>query len=147
MADHIEAEPPPHDSEAEAACLGCLLLDPTFPASKRVLSDLEPDDFYVGSHRGVFRAAKVLHIQGTPPDSILVRGYLRDHKEQVHATIDNDDFVAALIARGIPYRQRMPALTQPADEGVIAAPDSFEWRWTEGRKQDQIVAPRQTAKE
>ena len=78
--------------------MGCLLLDPTFPASKRVLSDLEPDDFYVGSHRGVFRAAKVLHIQGTPPDSILVRGYLRDHKEQVHATIDNDDFVASLIA-------------------------------------------------
>jgi replicative DNA helicase len=43
---------PPHNAEAEQACIGAVLIDPESVAN--VLRFLRPEDFYVNANREVF---------------------------------------------------------------------------------------------
>ena len=55
---------PPQNLEAEEAVLGAILLDPD--AIGRVADVLQPEAFYLGAHREIYRTAVMLHSQGKP---------------------------------------------------------------------------------
>lgn len=67
---------PPQNIEAEEAILGGVLLDPE--AIGRVMEILDPDAFYIGAHREIYRAALDLHAKGQPTDLMTITGWLKD---------------------------------------------------------------------
>jgi len=66
---------PPHNSEAEQAVLGALLLDPD--AVPQVLRFLRPDDFYVLANKKVFKAIISLYEKGQKADLITLTDELK----------------------------------------------------------------------
>ncbi|MGO8694549.1 MAG: replicative DNA helicase [Rectinemataceae bacterium] len=66
---------PPHNAEAEQACLGAVLLDPD--AVQNVLRFLRPDDFYVNANREVFAGVISLYEKGQKADLITLTDELR----------------------------------------------------------------------
>jgi len=82
----FEATPdglPPQNLEAEEAVLGGILLDPD--AIGRVADVLQPEAFYLGAHREIYRTALMLHGQGKPTDLTAMAAWLADtgHLEKV----------------------------------------------------------------
>jgi replicative DNA helicase len=67
---------PPQNLEAEEAVLGGLLLDPD--AIGRVADVLQPEAFYLSSHREIYRTALMLHSQGKPTDLTAMAAWLAD---------------------------------------------------------------------
>ena len=65
---------PPHDTEAEKAVLGSLLLDPD--AMSQIRDYLEARDFYAERHQHIYRAASELHDRGEPIDTVTLRSQL-----------------------------------------------------------------------
>lgn len=74
--DSVTDRLPPQNIEAEEAILGGILLDPE--ALGRVMEILDPNAFYVGAHRDVYRAALDLHARGQPADLMTVTAWLKD---------------------------------------------------------------------
>ena len=74
---------PPQNLEAEEAVLGGILLDPD--AIGRVAAVLQPEAFYLGAHREIYRTALMLHGQGRPTDLTAMTAWLADtgHLEKV----------------------------------------------------------------
>lgn len=66
---------PPNNLEAEAACLGAAILDPS--ALDLLLEKVGEEDFYGGSHRLIFRACKTVSNANEPVDVVTVLGELR----------------------------------------------------------------------
>jgi replicative DNA helicase len=66
---------PPHNAEAEQACLGAMLLDPE--AVPEVLRFLRPEDFYVNNNREVFAGIISLYEKGEKADLITLSDELR----------------------------------------------------------------------
>jgi replicative DNA helicase len=82
----FEATPdglPPQNLEAEEAVLGGILLDPD--AIGRVADVLQPEAFYLGAHREIYRTALMLHSQSKPTDLTAMMTWLADtgHLEKV----------------------------------------------------------------
>ncbi|MFM7237233.1 MAG: replicative DNA helicase [Cyanobium sp.] len=78
-AGDFEALPesvPPQNLEAEEAVLGGILLDPD--AIGRVADVLQPEAFYLGAHREIYRTALMLHSQGKPTDLTAMAAWLAD---------------------------------------------------------------------
>ena len=76
-ADLFEATPdqlPPQNLEAEEVVLGGILLDPD--AIGRVADLLQPEAFYLGAHRDIYRTALMLHSQGKPTDLTAMGAWL-----------------------------------------------------------------------
>jgi replicative DNA helicase len=69
----------PHNPEAEAACLGALLLAPA--AIPEVIQFIRPDDFYNGRNRRVFAAILALYNKGDAIDLITVTDELKAEGE------------------------------------------------------------------
>ena len=67
---------PPQNLEAEEAVLGAILLDPD--AIGRVADVLQPEAFYLGAHREIYRTAVMLHSQGKPTDLTAMCSWLAD---------------------------------------------------------------------
>lgn len=67
---------PPQNIDAEEAILGGILLDPE--AINRVMEILQPDAFYIGAHRDIYRAALDLHHKGRPTDLMSITSWLKD---------------------------------------------------------------------
>ena len=63
-----DERPPPQDLEAEAAVLGCMLMDAD--CIDEVLTRLEAESFYRPDHRMLFNAVRGLHAKGKPIDII-----------------------------------------------------------------------------
>ena len=61
---------PPHDSEAEQAVLGALLLDAT--AIRTVKDALKPPDFYELKHQRIYEGILTLSVKGSPADLITL---------------------------------------------------------------------------
>ena len=61
---------------AEEMILGGILLDPD--AIGRVADVLQPEAFYTGAHREIFRTALMLHGQGKPTDLTAMVAWLAD---------------------------------------------------------------------
>ncbi len=72
--DALAGRQPPHDTEAEAAVLGALLLGPD--AFDAVEGRLQPEDFFTPAYAAVFRAMTELRRRGEPIDLHLLRGEL-----------------------------------------------------------------------
>ena len=66
---------PPHDSEAEQAVLGALLLDAT--AIRTVKDALKPPDFYELKHQRIYEGILTLSVKGSPADLITLSDELR----------------------------------------------------------------------
>ena len=66
---------PPHSPEAEAACLGALLLAPD--SVSEVIQYIRPDDFFNGRNRRVFNAILTLYNRGDAIDLLTVTEALR----------------------------------------------------------------------
>jgi len=64
------ARVPPHDTDAERAVLGCLLLDPE--AVHAVRDVVEPNDFYAEKHQHLYLAAVTLADRGEPIDMLTL---------------------------------------------------------------------------
>ena len=75
----FEATPdqlPPQNLEAEEVILGGILLDPD--AIGWVADVLQPEAFYLGAHREIYRTALMLHSQGKPTDLTAMGAWLAD---------------------------------------------------------------------
>ncbi|MBE9038181.1 replicative DNA helicase [aff. Roholtiella sp. LEGE 12411] len=80
VPDNVVSMPhhlPPQSIEAEVAVLGGILFDPQ--AITRVVKILQPEDFYVTSHKDIYQAAVRLHNTGQPTDLIFVTSWLESH--------------------------------------------------------------------
>jgi replicative DNA helicase len=66
---------PPHNAEAEQACLGAVLIDPDSVTA--VLRFLRPEDFYVNANREVFAGIVSLYEKGQKADLITLSDELR----------------------------------------------------------------------
>ena len=67
---------PPQNLEAEEAILGGILLDPD--AISRIADVLQPEAFYLNSHRQIYRTALMLNSQGKPTDLTAMSAWLAD---------------------------------------------------------------------
>lgn len=66
-----------YNEEAEAAVLGCILIDDQkFSKVAEIVSD---DDFFVNEHKWVFRAMYELHKAGTEIDLLTLSDFLREN--------------------------------------------------------------------
>ncbi len=66
----------PHDPEAERAVLGAVLLDPG--AMLHIIEKLRDDEFYLESHRIIFKACVDLYAKGESSDLVTVRNQLSE---------------------------------------------------------------------
>ncbi len=71
----LKDQGPPHNPEAESACLGALLLAPESVAE--VIQYIRPDDFFNGRNRRVFNAILTLYNRGDAIDLLTVTEALR----------------------------------------------------------------------
>src|SRR6202012_4202753 len=70
---------PPASIDAEKTILGSILLDNDF--LKQVSLSIDPDDFFLDSHRIICRRMKDLFEQGKPIDIVTLSQELKKHKE------------------------------------------------------------------
>jgi replicative DNA helicase len=70
---------PPHNTEAERALLGAILLKPESMHDLAVT--VYPESFYAGKHREIFRAILELFAKGDPIDLLSVRTKLKEKKQ------------------------------------------------------------------
>ena len=82
---------PPHNTDAEEACLGSMMIDPDAPLHVR--DWLSPDDFYVGRNKDICRAIYELFDSNEPIDLITVENRL----ERDGATDIDMSYLASLI--------------------------------------------------
>ena len=75
VPEQLKDKVPPHNAEAEQACLGAVLIDPESVAS--VLRFLRPEDFYVNANREVFAGVISLYEKGQKADLITLTEDLR----------------------------------------------------------------------
>jgi replicative DNA helicase len=75
IPEELKDKVPPHNAEAEQACLGAVLIDPEAVAN--VLRFLRPEDFYVNSNREVFAGIVSLYEKGQKADLITLADELR----------------------------------------------------------------------
>ncbi len=75
IPEQLKDKIPPHNAEAEQACLGAVLIDPESVAS--VLRFLRPEDFYVNANREVFSGVISLYEKGQKADLITLTDELR----------------------------------------------------------------------
>jgi len=79
MASRSEIAIPPHDIASERAVLGLALLDP--PSFESICARLDVEDFYLESHRVVFRALVLLHEGGQGIDELTLHHALAEAGE------------------------------------------------------------------
>ena len=69
----------PHDPEAERAVLGAVLLDPG--AMLHIVEKLRDEEFYLESHRLIFKACLDLYAKGESADLVTVRNQLSEQDQ------------------------------------------------------------------
>jgi replicative DNA helicase len=75
IPEELKDKIPPHNVEAEQACLGAVLIDPE--AVPNVLRFLRPEDFYVNANREVFAGIVSLYEKGQKADLITLADEMR----------------------------------------------------------------------
>lgn len=80
---NLKSRMPPHNTEAEQAVLGCVLLDPDAPV--HILPELEPDDFYSKAHADIYDAMVRVSRRDEPVDVVTLTQQL-----------DNDGLLASV---------------------------------------------------
>ncbi|MGD9252625.1 MAG: replicative DNA helicase [Holophagae bacterium] len=104
---NVTADRLPHDPEAERAVLGAVLLDPG--SLLHIIEKLRQDEFYLESHRLIYRACLDLHEKGEAADLVTVRNNLAEQSqlEQVGGSSYLSSLVDALpdVANVIHYAE------------------------------------------
>ncbi|HEY9847287.1 MAG TPA: replicative DNA helicase [Candidatus Caenarcaniphilales bacterium] len=88
---------PPQNVDAEESILGGILLDPE--AIGRIAELIRPETFYLSAHQEIYRAACVLHGQGSPTDLMCVTAWLQDHG--LLAKVGGQNKLAQLVDRTV----------------------------------------------
>lgn len=83
---------PPHNLEAEQACLGSLLIDKD--AIIKVADVIDSDDFYSDKHRMIYEAMMELYTQREPIDILNLSNRLND--KEVLETVGGRGYLATL---------------------------------------------------
>ncbi|EKD79257.1 MAG: hypothetical protein ACD_41C00125G0004 [uncultured bacterium] len=83
---------PPHNLEAEQACLGSLLIDKD--AIIRIADVVNPDDFYSDKHRLVFQAMQDIYNQHDPIDIVSIANKLTER--EVLESVGGRSFLVSL---------------------------------------------------
>jgi replicative DNA helicase len=73
----LDGRIPPHDLDAEAALLGCVMLDDK-QLEVSPVADIAETDFYKDAHRSIWLAIKRLFEAGNPPDLVMVQSVLSE---------------------------------------------------------------------
>jgi replicative DNA helicase len=73
----VNLKTPPHDQAAEAALLGSIMLKPE--VLHEIADVINPDDFYSGKNKIVFKAIFHLHNEHNPIDAISVANIIREN--------------------------------------------------------------------
>lgn len=89
---------PPQNIEVEEAILGGIMLDPE--ALERVIDILEPEAFYINTHKDIYQACLALYSLDLPTDLLAVTNWLRDHNllEQVGGKIKLSQLVDRTVS-------------------------------------------------
>ena len=74
----VKEQLPPHDDQAEAGALACVLLADG-DAAAAMLDKLDVDSFYDVRHRQIYTALRRLRLDLDPLDSVALLQWLRDH--------------------------------------------------------------------
>jgi replicative DNA helicase len=82
----------PHNTEAEQALLGCLLIDENVPV--QVMSNLKKEDFYLDAHANIFDAMDGIYNSNKPVDFITVSDDL--DKRGVLESVGGLEYLATL---------------------------------------------------
>ena len=82
----------PHNTEAEQAILGCLLIDENLPL--HVMNALNEDDFYLESHSRIFSAMNSLYNSNRPVDFVTLSDEL--DKTGILETVGGIDYITML---------------------------------------------------
>jgi replicative DNA helicase len=72
----LQGNVPPQDAEAEASCIASILLSKE--ALLKVIGILQPEDFYLESHRSIYEAVIELDRKNAPIDLLTVKERLKD---------------------------------------------------------------------
>jgi replicative DNA helicase len=115
---------PPHDLDAEAACLSASMLDAVAFAEAAEL--LRPEHFYSDANGRIFEAARELAAAGTPVDITTIASWLRDRQRLVK--IGGPSYLAQLA-------DATPAVSHVAAHAAIVVE---KWRMR------QVIATCQT---
>ncbi len=129
----------PHNSEAEAAVLGGVLL--RNDALNELISILEPSDFYVPAHQSVFKAMVKLMEQQQPIDVLTLENQLRATQEvgliggieglgklaDRYASSHNIVHHAELVRQAASVRNLVVAAREIADDGISGPQDVREF--------------------
>lgn len=83
---------PPHNLEAEQACLGSLLIDKD--AIIRIADVITPDDFYSDKHKQVYQAMQDVYNQHDPIDIVSITNKLTER--DVLASVGGRSFLVSL---------------------------------------------------
>lgn len=129
---------PPHNTEAEQAILGAMLLEKEalITASERI----KPDDFYRPSHQKIFQVMLELGERGEPVDLITVTAELQDKKllEEIGGvsylsdlasavpTAANVEYYSAIVEEKAMLRRLIRVATQIASTGYSASEEVTE---------------------
>ena len=88
---------PPHNSDAEKAILGAMLIDET--AINTAQQYIKPEDFYSPRHRKIYEAVLSLFNRGTRPDLLTLSGELESSGKLDEA--GGNDYIA-LLTQAVP---------------------------------------------
>ena len=88
----------PHSLESEQACLGAVLIDPTY-AFNEIAELLMPDAFYPTAHQAIFQAMLDLNQDNQPIDTLTVAEKLKE-KNLLEAS--GGPSYLAQLATGVP---------------------------------------------
>lgn len=120
---------PPHNTEAEQAVLGGLMLDPDRLAS--VALRLEPDDFYRKDHRLIYQAIRELAEAGSPFDAVTMAEWVEKNKQAEEIEpgymieLANTTPSAANIAAYADVVAEKATLRRLIDAGTLMASEGF----------------------
>jgi len=85
---------PPHDTEAEVAVLGSMLLDPE--AAGRIAAFLRPEDFYRGPHGEVFGVLQEIFDENRAIDVVLLREELE--RKGLLEKVGGTSFISRIVS-------------------------------------------------
>ena len=135
----LEARIPPYSADAEAAVLGCILLNNE--ALFLIQNSLSEDDFYVEANRRIYGAIGELSRTGLPVDHVTLGNALaqKGDLEKIGgamalnnltdnvATVKNVEYYARIVTQKALVRRMIYAAQQVAAEGFsdIDDPDEF----------------------
>ncbi|MDR3091535.1 MAG: replicative DNA helicase [Clostridiales bacterium] len=84
---------PPHDSDAEAAVLSCMLTDKD--SLSAACERLAPEDFYNPQNAALFRALLEMYAKSVPVDAVTVSSYLKE--TNMYDAVGGAAYVSGLI--------------------------------------------------